>query len=287
MASSARNTSILSSGNNAPFAGTTSSTIRDYSNLSDTVDLSGNTITNYHTRMLDGDDNVTLSNIVAGSIWSNKINGNAGRDTITSKVGSLTRDFIQGGSEGDTIDLSNSIRGADWQNGNRGNDTIVGANSTTMSVLRGGSEDDSIRINTGTKHIAVGDLGKDTITDFGTGRIVLRTDGDNAALNPNQADVIVGFAPGFTKMYIPGVATKADLNAVDVGGKTYITASKFTNGTTGLRYIACFDARSVAVVNTYIASAIDSTVGTIADAALAALNPTTFRNDSNLGNLFD
>ena len=288
MASSTRNASVLINGNNSAFAGTTSATIRDYSDFSDTVDLTNNVVTSYHTRMLGGADNVTLSNINIGG-FSNKINGNLGDDTIKSKVGSLTRDFILGGSESDLIDLSNSLSGADWQNGNRGNDKIIGANSEVMSILRGGSENDTIIINANTKHIAVGDLGTDVINLQGLGRVVCRTDNGAATKLASEADLIINFTGGnnnlFDKAYIPGVKSVADLSVEQIGTTTYLKSSNFTNGSTGDLYIAGFADRTKAQIVGYIN---DKSIiaGSTADAALAALNPTSFLNDFTLGGLF-
>ena len=61
--------------------------IREYSDFIDTIDLSNVTPTNLQTRMLGGDDMVTLSDINLGG-FSNRVNGNKGRDTFVSKVGS-------------------------------------------------------------------------------------------------------------------------------------------------------------------------------------------------------
>ena len=84
MASSTQNTSIVVDGNGSIFAGAVSEKIRDYSNVDDTVDFSNNSPTNYHTRMMGGNDVVTLSDINVGG-FSNKVNGNLGDDKFESK----------------------------------------------------------------------------------------------------------------------------------------------------------------------------------------------------------
>ena len=284
MASTTRNVSVLTDGGDTTFAGTTSTTIRDYSDVADTVDLTNTFPSNYHTRMLGGDDNVTLSNVNLGG-YSNKVNGNLGSDTIESKAGSITRDFILGGSEGDRIDLSNSTSGYDWQNGNNGDDTIIGANSTKMSILRGGSENDYIQINAGSQHIAVGDLGKDTINLVGVGRVVCRTDNGAAAQNIGDTDRILNFDGAFDKAYIPGVGSVGYLGIQQIGGSTYLSSKQFTNGTTGFRYIAEFVGRTADQVRGYInGGAI--IIGDRADNALAALTPSNFLNNPTLGGQF-
>ena len=286
MPSPTRNLSELVDGLGAIFGGTVSSEIRDYSNFGDTIDLSVNFPSNLHTRMLDGNDIVTLSNIVVGG-FSNKINGNRGDDRITSKVGSLTRDFILGGSENDIIDLSNSISGADWQNGNNGNDIITGAASKVKSILRGGSENDTIIISGGADHIAVGDLGIDSIdlTAAGNPHVVLRTDNGAAPANKVEADSIISWSGLLDKAYVPGVNSTADLFVEASGADTYLFANTFTNGTIGKRYIAKFVAKTPAAIQADINGG-KFIVGALANSALAALNPTNFLNDPNLGGIF-
>jgi hypothetical protein len=101
MPSPAANTSIVITGN-----------IREFSDFADNVDLNNVNPTNLQTRMLGGDDIVSLSNINLGG-WSNNVNGNNNSDTFTAKAGSQTRDYVLGGPETDFIDLSNSTGGAD------------------------------------------------------------------------------------------------------------------------------------------------------------------------------
>ena len=274
---------MLVDGNGSVFAGSVSETIRDYSNVDDTVDFSNNSPTNHHTRMMGGNDDVTLSDINVGG-FSNKVNGNLGKDKFESKVGSMTRDFILGGSEDDTINLKNSARGADWQNGNNGNDTIVGATSMTMSILRGGADDDFITVLPDSKHIVVGDLGKDSILVGGVARIVCRTDNGAAAQNLQQADAILGF-DGNDKLYIPGIDSLNDLQVEQVGNNTYLKADAYTNGTTGMRYIANFLFRDEAAVTGYLNSG-QVIIGDMADNAYAALTPENFLNNPDLGGMF-
>ena len=284
MASTTQNTSILVDGNGSVFAGSVSENIRDYSNVDDTIDLSNNSPSNCHTRMMGGNDVVTLSDINVGG-FSNKVNGNLGSDVFESKVGSTTRDFILGGSESDTIDLSNSVRGADWQNGNNGNDTIIGANSRTMSILRGGADDDSIKLVRGSKHILVGDLGRDELDVGGaTGRIVCRTDNGAAVQNIGEADEIFGFDAD-DKVFIPGIENLDDLQLEQVGRNTYLKADTFTNGTTGSRYIVEFHGNDALEVRGFINSG-QVVIGDMADNAYAALTPENFLNSPDLGGMF-
>ena len=197
MASSTQNTSMLVDGDGSVFAGSVSETIRDYSDFIDDVDLTNNSPSNHHTRMMGGNDIVKLSDINVGG-FSNKVNGNLGEDKFTSKVGSMTRDFILGGSETDIIDLSKSASGGDWQNGNNGVDYIIGATSMQMSILRGGADDDFILIDVDSKHIAVGDLGRDVINIAGNGaaRIVCRTDNGAAVRNFVEFDLLEKLSKG-------------------------------------------------------------------------------------------
>ena len=284
MASSTQNSSIVVDGNGSIFAGAVSEKIRDYSNVDDTVDFSNNSPTNYHTRMMGGNDVVTLSDINVGG-FSNKVNGNHGNDTIKSKIGSTTRDFILGGSEDDNINLKFSARGGDWQNGNNGNDTIIGASSRTMSILRGGADDDSIQLANGSKHILVGDLGQDELLVGGaTGRIVCRTDNGAAVQNIGEADEIVGFDAD-DKVFIPGINSLDDLQIQQVGANTYLKADSFTNGTTGSRYIVQFHGNNALDVRGYINGG-QVIIGDTADNAYAALNPENFLNSPDLGGMF-
>ena len=284
MASSTQNTSIVVDGNGSIFTGAVSEKIRDYSNVDDTVDFSNNSPTNYHTRMMGGNDVVTLSDINVGG-FSNKVNGNHGNDTIKSKIGSTTRDFILGGSEDDNINLKFSARGGDWQNGNNGNDTIIGASSRTMSILRGGADDDSIQLANGSKHILVGDLGQDELLVGGaTGRIVCRTDNGAAVQNIGEADEIVGFDAD-DKVFIPGINSLDDLQIQQVGANTYLKADSFTNGTTGSRYIVQFHGNNALDVRGYINGG-QVIIGDTADNAYAALNPENFLNSPDLGGMF-
>ena len=284
MASTTQNTSVVVDGNGSIFAGIRSENIRDYSNMADIVDFSNNSPSNYHTRMMGGNDRVTLSDVNVGG-FSNKVNGNLGDDVITSKMGSTTRDFILGGSENDTINLKFSSSGGDWQNGNNGNDTIIGASSRTMSVLRGGADDDSIQLANGSKHILVGDLGQDELHVGGaTGRIVCRTDNGAAVQNIGEADEIIGFDAD-DKVFIPGVNSLDDLQIQQVGANTYLKADSFTNGTTGSRYIVQFHGNNAFDVRGYINSG-QVIIGDTADNAYAALNPENFLNSPDLGGMF-
>ena len=288
MATTTRNTSEVLSGDGVPFAGTTSTQIREYSNFSDTVDLTNNTPSNYQTRMYGGDDVVTLSNANTGG-FSNRVNGNIGNDRFTAKAGSTTRDWILGGSEDDRIDRSAAAGGASWQNGNYGNDVIIGAINglagAQMSILRGGADDDTIIVKGGSQHIVVGDLGKDKITLDGDGRVVLRTDNGAAVQNLNEADELINFVGGFDKAYVPGVANLADLKLLDTGGSTYMYADSFTNGTTGTRYIAKFVGKTKAQVQGYINGG-NVIIGNAADTAYSLINPESFLADPNLANVF-
>ena len=72
--------------------------------------------------MYGGNDIVTLSGILANG-FSNRVNGNVGADQLFSAAGSLTRDFIAGGSENDLIDTSPAFNGGDFVNGQKGDDT--------------------------------------------------------------------------------------------------------------------------------------------------------------------
>ena len=285
MPSSTQNTSIVIDGLNAFFAGSTSAQIREYSNFGDIVNLAVNAPSNLQTRMYGGNDIVTLSNLAAGGGFSNRVNGNVGADTFTSVAGSLTRDFVAGGTEGDTIDLSNSARGADFTNGQRGDDIITGATSTVMSVLRGGSENDDITVPVGAQHIVVGDLGQDVIRLNGVGRVVLRTDNGNASLNPAVVDTITGFVGGFDKLYIPGVANLGDLTYTQSGTDVLLGATAFTNGTPAGSFIAKFDGKTVAGLAAELTPA-NTIIGAAAEAARAIINPTNFLNDQTLGGLF-
>ena len=288
MASTIVNTSEIVAGDGSSIAGDAlSDKIRDYSNFGDVVDLTNNSPSNLHTRMMGGADIVTLSNANVGG-FSNKVNGNLGNDVFLVKAGTTTRDFVLGGREDDTLDFSLSTTGGDWQNGNQGNDVIVGAKNTELrSILRGGSGDDTITIGTGSKHIAVGDSGQDSIIILGTsrGRVVCRTDGDNAAQNKADADSITNFVVTRDKAYIPGVNSIDDLTRETVGADTYLKASTFINGTIGTRYIVKFENQGDALVKSFMDNG-RIIVGAAADSALAALNPTTFLNDSDLGGLF-
>jgi hypothetical protein len=285
MASTTQNISVVVDGNGSVFAGAVSEKIRDYSNMVDIVDFTNNSPSTHHTRMMGGNDVVTLSDINLGG-FSNKVNGNLGGDTFQSKLGSTTRDFILGGSENDKIDLLNSVSGGDWQNGNNGEDTIYGAQSVDrMSILRGGADDDVIGIKAGSKHIIVGDLGQDDIHITGaTGRVVCRTDNGAAAQNIGESDRIFGFDAD-DKVFVPGVNSIDDLWASQIGGDTYLKADAFTNGTTGTRFIAKFENRTWADVNGYINSG-QVVIGDTADNAYAALTPENFLNNPDLGGMF-
>ena len=272
MASPIVNTSILVNGN-----------IRVYSDFGDTVTLSNNSPANLQTRMMGGADIVRLSDANLGG-FSNKVNGNKGGDQIGSLAGSLTRDFVRGGSEADSLDNSRSGNGQDWQNGNFGRDTIIGATSNNKSVLRGGADDDLIVINANSTHIAVGDLGKDEIRNFGTVRAVFRTDGNNAAQNIGDTDMIIGFLATDTA-YLPGINSIADLTLTKVGANTYLSSNTFTNGTTGTRFIARFEDRTEAQVTGFLQGG-SIIIGARADAALAALTVDNFLNNPDLGGLF-
>jgi hypothetical protein len=247
--------------------------------------------------MFGGNDIVTLSNVNLGG-FSNRVNGNNGSDQFTALASSQTRDFVLGGPETDIINLTNSTAGADWQNGNKGDDQITGGNQGTVrSILRGGSGNDTITINAGSTHIAVGDFGKDTYILNGAGRLVLRTDdgteeGDsnglvqrNAAQNASEADIVTNFT-AFDKAYVPGVADSGQLIREQVGGDTYLKAQSFTNGTTGMRYIAKFNGITAAALLNFINNGQIIT-GDAADRALRALTPDNFLNDANLGGVFD
>tara|TARA_Y100000589_G_C27087379_1_gene602384 strand:+ start:207 stop:1076 length:870 start_codon:yes stop_codon:yes gene_type:complete len=289
MATSIKNTSEIIDGDGSSIAGgSTSIQIRDYSNFGDVVDLTNNSPSNLHTRMLGGADVVTLSNANVGG-YSNKVNGNMGNDTFLVKAGTTTRDFVLGGRENDVINFAASTTGGDWQNGNQGDDVIIGAKNTAVrSILRGGSGNDAITIGAGSNHVAIGDSGKDSITVQGSanGRIVFRTDGDNAAQNSVEADEINGFSFLRDKIYIPGINAITDLTPETIGADTYLKASTFTNGTVGTRYIVKFVGNN----NAFVQNAMDTgrvIIGADADSALAALNPITFLNDPNLGGLFD
>ena len=279
------NSSVIVNGGGVPFAGSKSSSIRDYSDFADTVDLTNTSPSNYHTRMMGGNDVVTLSNINTGG-FSNKVNGNLGADVITSKAGSVCRDFILGGSENDIINLSNSTKGADWQNGNNGDDQIIGATSTTMSILRGGADNDIITLLNGHKHIVVGDLGTDVVNIGGTGaaRIVCRTDNGAAVQNLVEADQIFQF-DGNDKIYIPGINSTADLIVGQGNGYSFIKANKYTNGTEGMRFICKIYDRTKAQVEGYIAGG-QVIIGDMADKAYASLTPENYLNNPDLGGLF-
>lgn len=285
MPSSTRNTSIVIDGNNAFFAGSTSAQIREYSNLGDTVDLAANSPSNLQTRMYAGDDIVTLSNVNLGG-FSNRVNGNVGNDRLTSAAGSRTRDFIAGGTQNDRIDTSLKAEGGDFVNGQRGDDTIIGSPSAELSVLRGGSENDTISLGGGT-HIVVGDLGTDTITLDGIGRVVLRTDTGNTSLNPALVDTIINYLGTADKLYIPGVASLADLTYTVDGADILLGASAFTNGTPAGSFIARFDGKAGGTVAAFTAEINTQTVvGAAAEAAREIINPTNFLNDQTLGGLF-
>jgi Ca2+-binding RTX toxin-like protein len=287
MATTTKGTSNIIAGDGSVFAGITSQSIREYSNFGDVVDLTNNNPSNLHTRMLGGADVVTLSNANVGG-FSNKVNGNLGNDTFLKTAGSTTRDFVLGGRENDVLNFAATSTGGDWQNGNQGDDVVIGATgATARSILRGGSGNDKITISAGSNHIAIGDSGKDTITIVGAanGRVVCRTDGDNAAQNKVDADEIVDFAGTLDKVYIPGINSITDLKRETVGADTWLKASAFTNGTSGTRYIVKFKDRTDAQVKGYM-DTNRILIGVDADNALAALNPTTFLNDPNLGGLF-
>jgi hypothetical protein len=277
---------VIIDGGGTTFGGTTSTSIRDYSDLADTVDLTNNSPSGYHTRMMGGNDRVTLSNSVLAG-FSNKVNGNKGDDIFFSKAGSLTRDFILGGSENDRIDLSNSASARDWQNGNNGNDTIIGAiDNATFSILRGGSENDTIIIKNGSAHIAVGDLGKDIINTQGQARIVCRTDNGAATQFKDQVDEIIGFSAAKDKAYIPGVLNKSDLYIEDGGDNTiYLKSSAFTNGTPAKSYIVGFRDSTTAKVQGYIDNG-QIVTGVLAEQCLASLTPSNFLINPDLGGIF-
>ncbi len=166
-----------------------------------------------------------------------------------------------------------------------------------MSVLRGGSGNNSITINAGSKHIAIGDFGKDRYVLNGIGRLILRTDdgvesGDpsgavqrNAAQNAAEADEIIGFTGGVDKAWVPGVGATGLLSAEQIGTDTYLKAQTFTNGTTGMRYIAKFVGKTKAEVEGFIVNNI--LVGATADQALAALTPNNFLADPTIGGIFN
>ena len=284
MPSSIQNASVVIDGNNAFFAGSFSDQIREYSNLGDTVNLAVNFPSNLQTRMYGGNDIVTLSGIVANG-FSNRVNGNVGADQLFSAAGSLTRDFIAGGSENDLIDTSPAFNGGDFVNGQKGDDTIIGSPSAILSVLRGGSENDNITVPIGGTHIVVGDLGTDTITLNGNGRIVLRTDSGNASLIPAVVDTITGFVGGPDILYIPGVANLGDLTFTQSGTDVLLGANAFTNGTPAGSFIAKFDGKTVAGLAAELTPA-NTIIGAAAEAARAIINPTNFLNDQTLGGLF-
>ena len=255
----------------------------EFSNFGDTVNLAANFLTNLQARMYGGNDIVTLGNFITAG-FSNRVNRNVGADQIFSAPGSLTRDFIAGGSQNDLIDTSPAFNGGDFVNGQKGDDTIIGSPSAVLSVLRGGSENDTIDLGGGT-HIVVGDLGADTINLNSTGRIVLRTDSGNAVLNPNEADTI-NFFGGVDRLYIPGVASALDLIYTASGADTLLSAGAFTNGTPAGSFIAKFTGYTPAALQGVVEAAGVTDFGAAAEVARAIINPTNFLNDQTLGGLF-
>jgi Ca2+-binding RTX toxin-like protein len=257
----------------------------EFSDQDDTVALAGfTTILGLKTRMMAGADRVTLSNVFTGG-WNNQINGNLGADLFTAVPGSQTRDLVLGGRDGDTLNLSAATGGADWLNGNLGNDIITaGGTAVGSNVLRGGGGDDQIT-GSNSNDILVGDFGKDSLTSRGGQNVfMMRTDDglveginrQNATQNAGDCDVIQDYSPTFDKIAIAGIASISDLTLAQVVGDVLISASNFTNGTTGTRFICLVKNTTVAALNTATAAGNGLIIGNRADTFLANLTPENF-----------
>ncbi len=262
----------------------------EFSDFADTVQLSGfSTIQGQRTRMLGGADNVTLSNVIKGG-WDNRINGNLGGDIFSAVAGSQTRDFVLGGAENDVINVGNATGGADWLNGNLGDDVISsGGTSVGSNILRGGGGNDSL-VGGSSNDILVGDFGKDSLTSgLGQNIFMMRTDDgvingvaqQNATQNASDCDVIQDFSSTFDRIAISGIASLSDLTIQQVGADVLISASTFTNGTTGTRFIARVVNLTVANLNAATVAGNGIIIGARADNFLANLTPDNFLVNSS------
>ena len=268
--------------------------VAEFSNFDDNINLSSfSTILGVKTRMLGGADNVVLSNVIKGG-WDNQINGNLGGDTFTAIAGSQTRDYVLGGAEADSISEVGATGGADWLNGNLGNDTIRAGGTAPgqANILRGGAGDDVI-IGGNSDDILVGDFGKDSLTSgLGKNVFMMRTDDgtvpnlpgiqQNATSNASDCDVIQDYAAGLDRIAIAGIASITDVIYTQVGANVQLSASSFTNGTTGTRFIAQVQNVTIATLQANTAAGNGIIIGSRADNFLASLTPANFLTNSTL-----
>ncbi|MDM7936941.1 MAG: hypothetical protein QUV06_05735 [Cyanobium sp. CZS 48M] len=267
--------------------------VAEFSDFDDNISLSSfSTILGVKTRMLAGADKVVLSNVIKGG-WDNQINGNLGGDLFTAVAGSQTRDLVLGGADSDTLSEVGATGGADWLNGNLGNDIIRsgGATAGQSNILRGGAGDDQL-IGGSSDDILVGDFGKDSLTSStGKNVFMMRTDDgtvlnlpgiqQNATSNASDCDVIEDYAGGFDRIAIAGIASFSDLTLTQVGADVLISASSFTNGTTGTRFIARVVTDTVANLQANTAAGLGIIIGARADNFLADLTPDNFLVNSS------
>ncbi len=242
--------------------------------------------------MLGGADRVLLSNVVRGG-WDNLINGNLGGDTFRAAAGSQTRDLVLGGADSDFISEDGALDGADWLNGNLGDDIIVsgGAASGRFNILRGGGGDDQL-LGGSSNDILVGDFGTDFLASgVGSDVFMMRTDDgalpnlpgiqQNATSNASDCDVIQDYSGAYDRIAIAGIASFTDLALTQVGPDVLISASTFTNGTTGTRYIARVLSCTVANLEADTAIGLGIVIGARADNFLAGLTTANFLVNSS------
>ena len=181
-----------------------------------------------------GEDTLTLGNATQTTFTGVFVNGNAGRDTITSNaVNSFIASTIHGGAANDTI--TTSILTTTLVNGNKGVDTITLAAANTSSTIYGGGGNDIITDgNVATTDTLIsGDLGNDTVT-MGNGGLSIDgltvTGGDgvdtitlgNAGIAANDnifvsgndgADTLTGTTVAVTEITIAGGAGDDTINS--------------------------------------------------------------------------
>jgi Ca2+-binding RTX toxin-like protein len=101
------------------------------------------------------------NDLILGGAGYNRVNGNAGDDTVVGK--STTGDWLLGGQGNDSIDATHST-GHNILNGNLGADTIHAGSGGDS--LRGGQGDDQLVGGAGPDWLS-GDLGANTLTGGG------------------------------------------------------------------------------------------------------------------------
>ncbi len=267
--------------------------VAEFSDFDDNIALAAfSTILGVKTRMMAGADKVVLSNVIKGG-WDNQINGNLGSDLFTAVAGSQTRDLVLGGADSDSLSEVGATGGADWLNGNLGNDTLRsgGTAGGTSNILRGGAGED-VLIGGSSNDILVGDFGKDVLTSgAGSNVFMMRTDDgsvlglpgiqQNATSNSSDCDVIQDYVGGFDRIAIAGIASFSDLTLTQAGADVLISASTFTNGTTGTRFIARVVTDTVANIQANTVAGLGIIIGDRADNFLANLTPDNFLVNSS------